>query len=110
MSGLPPGTDHAVFFCEGNSGNSPGLCQFIGTLSADGSGHGSLKVEELPAGGYSVRRVSATTTIQRLKHVAAWFADPEADDPYVAPPGPTNPFDIDEVSGVMSFRTLTPLP
>jgi hypothetical protein len=111
VAGLPPDTDHAVFFCEGNSGSSPGLCQFIGTLSANGSGHGSLRIEELPAGGYSVRRLTTTTTIQRLKHVAAWFSDPGADDPYVAPPpGPTNPFDIDEASGVMSFRTSTPLP
>jgi hypothetical protein len=108
--GLPPNTSFTVFLTE--LPDFPfGATQYIGELTTNADGRGSLRVDSIIEEAFSSTMAGGPRVNVDLNHVVIWFADPADDDScFGTGAGPTTPFDGDRVAGaaVLSSKNFLP--
>ena len=108
--GLPPNTEFTVFLTE-LPGPPFGAVEYIGELTTNAAGRGSLRVDTVVDEAFSSTLVGSDRIRKELNHVVIWFADPAADDLCFGPEGGVKtPFDGDGEAGVTVLSSADFLP
>jgi hypothetical protein len=108
--GLPAHTTFTVFLTE--LAAAPfGAAEYIGELTTNAGGRGSVRVDSVIEEAFSTTVVDGARVRKDLNHVVLWFADPAADDFCFTPQtGPITGFDGDGEAGgtALSSRNFLP--
>jgi hypothetical protein len=111
VRGLPPFTSFTVFLTEADAFTSPpfGAVAYIGELTTNAAGAGSLRVDAIIAEFFVSKREGDPPTRVRvdLDNVVLWFADP-AEVPACFNFSGSTPFDGDGEAGPAALSSREP--
>ena len=105
-----PDTTFAVFLTELPAAPF-GAVQYLGDLSTNAGGKGSLQVNAIIGEAFVSQAINGQRVRKDLNHVVLWFADPaDAGDCFAPAAVPNTPFDGDGVAGPAAVSSKNALP